>query len=60
MPSGHQSYLLGLTHLVAQHSASTAGAAAYPAHVKVILQASVFCPTLVVAITMYYLPMFKP
>ena len=32
VPSGHQSYPLGLNHLVARHSASTAGAAAYPAH----------------------------
>ena len=33
VPSGHQSYPLGLNHHVAQHSASTADAAAYPAHV---------------------------
>ena len=31
-PSRHQSYPLGLVHLVAQHSTSTADAAAYPAH----------------------------
>ena len=31
-PSRHQSYPLGLNHLVAQHSASTADAAAYLAH----------------------------
>ena len=60
MPSEHQSYPLGLTHLVAQHSGSTAGAATYPAHVKVMLQASLFCPTLVAAITLYYLLMFEP
>ena len=32
VPSGHLSYPLGLIHLVAQHSASTADAAAYLAH----------------------------
>ena len=31
-PSRHQSYPLGLVHLVAQHSASTVDATAYPAH----------------------------
>ena len=30
-PLRHQSYPLGLVHLVAQHSTSTADAAAYPA-----------------------------
>ena len=33
VPSGHQSYPLGLGHLYAQHSASTTDAAAYLAHV---------------------------
>ena len=32
MPSGHQSYPLGLGHHIAQHSASAAGAAAYPVY----------------------------
>ena len=32
VPSRHQSYPLGLIHLVAQHSTSTVGAAAYPVH----------------------------
>ena len=32
VPSGHQSYPLGLDHLAVQHSASTAGAASCPAH----------------------------
>ena len=32
VPSGHQSYPLGLDHLAVQHSASTADAAAYPTH----------------------------
>ena len=32
VPSRHQSYPLGLNHHGAQHSASTADAAAYPAH----------------------------
>ena len=32
VPSGHQSYPLGLNHLLTQHSASTAGAAAYLAY----------------------------
>ena len=31
-PSRHQSYPLGLVHLVAQHSTSTVDATAYPAH----------------------------
>ena len=31
VPLRHQSYPLGLDHLDVQHSASTAGAAAYPA-----------------------------
>ena len=31
VPSRHRSYPLGLGHLYAQHSASTAGVAAYPA-----------------------------
>ena len=31
VPSRHQSYPLGLTHLVAKHSTSTVDAAAYPA-----------------------------
>ena len=31
-PSGHQSYPLGLVHLIAQHSTSTVDAIAYPAH----------------------------
>ena len=30
--SRHQSYPLGLIHLVAQHSTSTVDAAAYPVH----------------------------
>ena len=29
VPSGHQSYPLGLNHLIVQHSASIASAAAY-------------------------------
>ena len=33
VPSRHQSYPLGLDHLAVQHSASTAGAAAYLTHV---------------------------
>ena len=32
VPSRHQSYPLGLIHLVAQHPMSTVGAAAYPVH----------------------------
>ena len=32
VPSGNQSYPLGLGHLAVQHSASTAGAASCPAH----------------------------
>ena len=32
VPSRHQSYPLGLIHLVTQHSTSTVDAAAYPAH----------------------------
>ena len=32
VPFRHQSYPLGLDHLDIQHSASTAGAATYPAH----------------------------
>ena len=32
VPSRHQSYPLGLIHLVAQHSTSTVGAAAHPVH----------------------------
>ena len=32
-PQGHQSYPLGLDHLNAQHSASTADVAAYLTHV---------------------------
>ena len=31
VPSRHQSYPLGLDNLAVQHSASTAGAATYPA-----------------------------
>ena len=56
----HQSYLLGLGHLYAQHSASTADAAAYLAHVWAIPQVSLFCPTLVTTIATYYLPVFEP
>ena len=32
VPSRHQSYPLGLIHLIAQHSTSTVDAAAYPIH----------------------------
>ena len=32
VPSRHQSYPLGRIHLIAQHSTSTVGAAAYPVH----------------------------
>ena len=32
VPSRHQSYPLGLIHLVAQHSTSTVDAATYPVH----------------------------
>ena len=32
VPSRHQSYPLGLIHLVAQHSASTVDAATYPVY----------------------------
>ena len=32
VPSGHQSYPLGLNHLDTQHSASITDAAAYPTH----------------------------
>ena len=32
VPSGHQSYPLGLDHLDVQHSASTADAASCPTH----------------------------
>ena len=32
VPLRHQSYPLGLIHLIAQHSTSTVGAAAYPVH----------------------------
>ena len=32
VPSGHQSYPLGLNHLIVQHSMSTVGAAACLAH----------------------------
>ena len=32
VPSRHQSYPLGLIHLIAQHSTSTVNAAAYPVH----------------------------
>ena len=31
-PLRHQSYPLGLVHLIAQHSTSTVDATAYPAH----------------------------
>ena len=55
MPSGHQSYPLGLDHHVARHSASTTDAATYLAHALVVPQASLFCPGLATAITAYYL-----